>query len=132
MIYSTFLIKKRSLLRWTRSDIQCLSNHLGKCHGRHEIPDDPQLRFSDSFSFQAWIYPTTPEFGLQGLVTKWSSSDRSGYGIFVDENGSLAVCIGSENSKDTWVNSGRALRSETWYFVSVVYDSEKGEVRLYQ
>ena len=97
-----------------------------------EIPDDPQLRFSDSFSFQTWIYPTTPEFGLQGLVTKWSSSDGSGYGIFVDEKGSLAVCIGNGNSKDTWVSSGKTLRSRTWYFVSVVYDSEKGEVRLYQ
>ena len=74
------------------------------------VPDHPQLRLSGSFTFQAWIYPTTPQKGLQGIVTKWSSSEGVGYGVFVDEGGSLALCVGDGRGHVEWVSTDRALR----------------------
>ena len=43
------------------------------------VPDNPALRLSASFTLQAWIYPTTPAKGVQGLITKWTSTTQRGY-----------------------------------------------------
>ena len=34
------------------------------------VPDSPALRLSGSFTLQAWVYPTTPEKGVQEILTK--------------------------------------------------------------
>ena len=53
--------------------------------GRHQnlaagsyvlVEDHPSLRLSGSFTLQAWIAPTTPGKGVQGIVTKYSAEDR--------------------------------------------------------
>ena len=56
------------------------------------MPHHPLLNCSDGFTLRAWIYPTTPQKGLQGLLTKLSG--QSGYGLFIDEDGSLALWVG--------------------------------------
>ena len=35
------------------------------------VGDGPSLRCTRSFTIQAWIFPTTPGKGVQGLVAKW-------------------------------------------------------------
>src|SRR4029453_1971693 len=35
------------------------------------VADNPALRLRGSFTIQAWILPTTPQKGPQGIVTKW-------------------------------------------------------------
>ena len=37
------------------------------------VPDSPALRLTGSFTLQAWIYPTTPKKGVQGILTKWGA-----------------------------------------------------------
>ena len=54
-------------------------------------PHQPSLYCRDGFTLQAWIYHTTPQEGLQGLLAKFSSHDQSGYGLFVEEDGSLTL-----------------------------------------
>ena len=63
------------------------------------VPDHPSLRLTGSFSFTAWIAPTsqrgaTPDsfVGIEGVLTKWAGA-RGGYGIFIDEEGRLALWI---------------------------------------
>ena len=60
------------------------------------VPDAPALRLDGSFTITAWIAPTTPgvSFGAraaQGIVTKWSAGAAGGYGVFIDEEGRLAL-----------------------------------------
>ena len=97
-----------------------------------EVPDSPTLRLRDSFTIQAWVYPTTPEKGIQGLVTKWSASDGAGYGLFIDDGGQLALWVGDSKGKTGRVSTGQPFRKSTWYFVAGSYDSESGKAILYQ
>ena len=54
------------------------------------VPDNPLIRNPKSVCIQAWIWPTTPDKGLQGIVTKWSGAESRGYGLFIDEEGCLS------------------------------------------
>ena len=38
------------------------------------IPAHPALNALTSFTLTAWIYPTTPANGLQGLITRWTDA----------------------------------------------------------
>lgn len=96
------------------------------------VPDSPLLRPSSSFTLQAWIYPTTVDRGVQGLLTKWSAADGAGYALVIDENGGLALWIGNEPGQVERVSAGKSLQSEAWYFVAAVYDADSGQVRLTQ
>lgn len=101
--------------------------------GSHVIvPDDSRLRVNSGFTLQAWIYPTTPQKGVQGIVTKWDSSGNTGYGLFVDEDGSLALWLGDGNGKVERFSAGVKLRPSKWYFVAGVYDSEHNKLVLQQ
>ena len=132
----------------------------GEYPGRHQeipvgsyviVPDNPALHMAGSFTLQAWIAPTTPQRGVQGILTKWSGPDQLGYGLFIDEDGSLALWLGDENGNVEKVRSGRALRpwvpsipgaypssprpqmvNSAWYFVAATYEAASGKVALYQ
>ena len=45
------------------------------------VPDDPRLHVS-SFTLQAFIFPTTPDNGVQALLTKWGSAAERGLRAF--------------------------------------------------
>ena len=113
----------------------------GKYRGREQslsygsyvtVPDSPRLREVGSFTLQAWIYPTTPEKGVQGLLTKWSTDDEGGYGLFVGEDGSVALWIGDRSGVVERVGTGKSLVARQWYFVAGAYDSQAGRVWVYQ
>ena len=110
------------------------------------IPDDAALRLLQSFTLQAWIYPTTPDKGVQGIITRWSD-DGGGYALILAEDGSLGLWLGGDG-KEMKVSTGRTmpvylraekayplgdpLHSSHWYFVAATFDADTGEVRLYQ
>jgi N,N-dimethylformamidase len=134
------------------------------------VPDDSRLKPSGSFSITAWIAPTTIPGSpynrvalqrtpvgtprLQGLVTKWSAADARGYGLFIDEQGSLALRLGSRSGVET-VSTGVKLRpwapaqggpemyfnrnprpqhvnNSGWYFVAATYDARTRSVTVTQ
>ncbi len=87
------------------------------------VPDMPQ---PESFTIQAWIYPTTPTNGkLQGIVTKWTN--ETGYALVIGENGDLNFWLGSQR-----ITTDKPLRTREWYFVAASYDAVSGFARLYQ
>ena len=96
------------------------------------VPDDPRLRPTHGLSLQAWIYPTTPEKGAQGILTKWSPESRTGYGLLLDERGELALWLGGKHGEFECVTSGERLRASAWYFVAGAFDSRAGRVVLVQ
>jgi N,N-dimethylformamidase len=42
------------------------------------VPDTPALRLASSLTIQAWIFPTLPGQGIQGLLTKWNADAAAG------------------------------------------------------
>ncbi|MFF0577677.1 N,N-dimethylformamidase beta subunit family domain-containing protein [Streptosporangium saharense] len=133
------------------------------------VPDDAALRPEGSFTITAWIAPTTvPGSELnpiayrrtpvgtgaaQGVVTKWSEKDQTGYGMFVDRDGGLGLRLTDRSGRAHTVSTGVRLKpwapalrgvepggvvrpqhvnSSGWYFAAVSYDAGTGKVRLYQ
>ena len=118
------------------------------------VPDHPSLRLTGSFSFTAWIAPTsqrgsTPDsfVGVEGVLTKWAGV-RGGYGIFLDEEGRLALWISDASGKTEKLASRQPLRpwvpaipgmnnrpqgvTTAWYFVAVTFDAGSGKVEIHQ
>ena len=94
------------------------------------VPDSPLFECPDGFTIQAWVRATTPQKGVQGVVTRWSGSD--GYGLFIDGDGGLTLWVGDGDGKVEKVSTGRAMRAPDWYFVAGSYDRATGQVRLHQ
>ncbi|MEA2626725.1 MAG: hypothetical protein QOD06_2770 [Candidatus Binatota bacterium] len=86
----------------------------------------------DSFTLQAMIWPTTPEKGLQGILTRWSGPRQAGFGLFVDEQGCLALRIGDGQGGVETLSSGKPLVGRCWYLASASFDAESGEARVRQ
>jgi N,N-dimethylformamidase len=118
------------------------------------VPDHPSLRLTGSFSFTAWIAPTSQRgstadsfVGVEGVLTKWAGP-RGGYGIFIDEEGRLALWISDASGKTEKLASGQPLRpwvpaipgmnnrpqgvTTAWYFVAVTFDAGSGRVEIHQ
>ncbi len=95
------------------------------------VPQDDRLNVQ-SFTLQAYIFPTTPEKGRQGLLTKWNEAKKTGYGLFIDDKGCLSVMIGGANGQATVLSSGKKLMTKVWYLVAASFDAATGKVILYQ
>jgi N,N-dimethylformamidase len=114
------------------------------------VPDHPALRLAGGFTLAAWIYPTTPHKGTQGLLAKWSPAARTGYAMVIEEDGSLGLWLGGGGRVER-VRSARSftpialrageppavvgrepLHTSRWYFVAATFDGASGKVTLYQ
>lgn len=103
-----------------------------RCGSYVTVDDDARLRCDSGLTIAAWIYPTTPEKGVQGIVTKWCASDQCGYGLFVDDSGCLMFCVGVGEGRVERVHASAALRRGEWYFVVGSYDAATGAMSLWQ
>ena len=92
------------------------------------VPDAPLLGLHDGFTLHAWIYPTTPQKGVQGILTKWSEAE-GGYGLVLDEGGVLAVWLTDPAGHTEQVRINTPLRSVDWYFVAATFDAHSGQDR---
>lgn len=122
------------------------------------VPDNSALRLTGSFTIAAWIAPTRHDpqapggsapNGDQGIVTKWSERDRSGYGLFIEDDGRLALWLGDKGGRIEKVRSSIPLRpwvpsipgaagarpqhvTTAWYFVAASYEASSGRAVVYQ
>ena len=93
------------------------------------VPHDHRMNV-ESFTLQAFIFPTTPDKGVQGVLTK--SEGKTGYGLFIDENANLALWIGDDKGNVEKITSGKPLLRKVWYLAAASYDAATGKVCLYQ
>ena len=96
------------------------------------VPNSPPLGVKRQLTLAAWIYPTTPLKGTQGLITKWSARERSGYGLFIDGNGEIAFCVGDGLGAVDKVSVGEPVSSGEWYFVAGAIDLDAGRMSVCQ
>ncbi len=96
------------------------------------VPSAPALERLGGFSLQAMVWPTTPAKGRQGLIAKWNPADRSGFALFIDETGCLAVRLGDGNGQTAEVNTGRPLPERSWSLVAASFDPASRKIRLHQ
>ena len=96
------------------------------------VPHSPLLQPSGSFTLQAWIYPTTARKGLQGIISKWSPDSNTGYGLFIDGEGHLALQVGDGAEKIDRVTTARPLLPGGWTRVTAVFEAPRGRITLYQ
>lgn len=109
--------------------------------GRHQeihagsyivIESNRTIEQIESCTVQAFVFPTTPKRGKQGLITKWCHSKQTGFALFVDKDGCTVFKIGDEGGNNCEVSTGTSLVSHEWYFVAGTYNSKSGILEVCQ
>ena len=102
------------------------------------VPHNRVLDLS-SFTLCAFIYPTTPvvdvegtEVGAQGILTKWLAEEETGYGLFINEKGEIALRVGRGVGRVEEFSTGQRLLRKVWYMVWASYNAQSGQVRVVQ
>ncbi len=119
-----------------------------------EVRDAPVLRLTDALTVHVWVCATTPVKGYagplpdgiseevaamflasagapepQGLVTRWDDARRTGWGLFLGEEGDVRFWVG-DGERVTEAATGVPLEAGRWYLVSAVL--RDGRVRVAQ
>ena len=97
-----------------------------------EIQNTALLEQLTSFSVDAFIWPTTPHKGEQGIITKWSPETETGFALMIDDQGSVALRIGAGSGSVETFPVGRALQARRWYRVGASVDAATGVVQVFQ
>ena len=89
----------RSIYREEEIDAPFNGEHPGQFQpidaGSYAVaPHSPILSSLESFTVQAWIWPTTPAKGEQGLITRWRDDRALGFALLIDDTGALAMRVG--------------------------------------
>ncbi len=102
------------------------------------VPDDVRLNLQ-SFTLCAYLFPTTPlvdtegvAVGAQAILSKWDARANTGYGLFINEDGELALRLGRGKGKVEEVSTGKPLFRKVWYRVGASFDAKTGEVVVWQ
>jgi N,N-dimethylformamidase len=107
---------------------------------RQEIPSGSCVVVADSeaaaglqdFTIQAYIWPTTPMKGRQGIIAKWSAQEKSGFALIIDERGHVALQIGNGTGKVDVYATGHLLKCRRWYRVGATFDAKHRRIRVFQ
>jgi len=96
------------------------------------VDSHPLLESAESTTFQAMIWPTTPDKGLQVIMAKWCEVDQSGIALVIGADGALAAMLGDGRGKAEIVSTGKRLLAREWYFAAVAFDAATRALSIYQ
>ena len=88
----------------------------------------PLIAAIESFTIQAFIWPTLPGVGRQAILGTWAENLGSGFGLMLDEKGALELRVGD----DCLGSGGAPLLPRKWHFVAASYDAASRSATLYQ
>ncbi len=97
-----------------------------------EVPDPARrINLAHGFTVYAFIWPTTPTKGRQGIITQWSETDGRGFALGIGSQGRLTLRLG-DGTAQAEVTHTCALVAKMWYFVAASFDPATHTVALYQ
>jgi len=100
--------------------------------GSHVVVDDRgRLHPGGAFALHAYVYPTTPAKGRQGLITRWSGPRKAGYALVLDAEGP-ALLLGDGKGRVAVVASGKPLLPSVWYSIAAGFDPAAGRAWVAQ
>ncbi|MBM3584264.1 MAG: LamG domain-containing protein [Alphaproteobacteria bacterium] len=85
-----------------------------------------------AFTLQAYVMPTTPARGWQGLIGWWSEPTECGFGLFIDDKAQVLVAIGDGKGEVDVLRAGKPLVAGLWYLIAATYDRDARALRLIQ
>jgi N,N-dimethylformamidase len=94
-----------------------------------KIPHAAALEAMQSFTIQAYIWPTLPGRGEQALISKWDAA--GGFALIINTQGSTEIEF-SDGVQGARVPSGAALLPRRWYRVGASYNAGTGEATVFQ
>ncbi len=102
------------------------------CGSYAVVPISLELDALDSFTVLAWIWPTTPHKGEQGLIARWQDDPALGFALLIDDTGALAMRVADGGGKVAEISTGEPLAMRRWYLVSGSYDALAGKLSVCQ
>lgn len=101
--------------------------------GSHVVIDDPDvlLNVGASITVHAFIMPTTPAKGVQGIVTRWNAERRIGWALLIDGQGRLALWLGDDAGHLVRVAAPPPLVANVWYSAAASYDGASGRTIMH-
>lgn len=77
------------------------------------------------FTVSAWIWPTLPGDGVQGLVSCWTPTVLAGFGLFLGADRRVEARVGGRV-----LRGQAALASREWVHVALTVDRDAGRIAL--
>jgi N,N-dimethylformamidase len=96
------------------------------------VDDAPAIAGLTSFTVQAWVFPTTPDKAVQGLISNWNDETSSGFALLIDDTGALAMRLGDGNGGVAEISTGKPLAVRRWHLVAAAYDAATRELSVSQ
>ncbi len=96
------------------------------------VPPSDTVTSLTGFTLAAMIWPTTPHKGSQAIMGTWCEETKAGFGLFLDENGAIALKAGDGSGAMETLSTGTALVGREWYAVSASLDGESGAIEVNQ
>ena len=98
--------------------------------GSHIVVDDPEglLNLGTTISLHAFIMPTTPAKGAQGIITRCARDYRRGWALLIDESSRLTFSAGDDTGHHIQATVPTPLMAGVWYSAGASYDGSTGRV----
>lgn len=112
----------------------------GRYEGRHQpiaigssaiVSGLPALADLPEFTILAAIWPTLPGGDRQTIFSEWDGETRCGFKLQIDAGGHLALKIGDGNGVSEILRTSKPVMERIWQLVTVVYDGQTREIRLF-
>lgn len=95
------------------------------------VEGGPAIRALESFTLQAYVWPTTPGRGAQALLGTWSEGSKRGFGLCLGSDGAPELRIG-DGAQVATLGTGVPLLTRRWYFVAASFDAATGTMTVLQ
>lgn len=90
-----------------------------------------------AFTIGVWIAPRSYDWGNEGkltaIVNRHDMEQKQGYLLGMSRHGSWSFQVGLDTGqwKEVWAPAGYELPKNTWSCIHAVFDSDRGELKLY-
>ena len=98
-----------------------------------EIDASEAFQNLESFTLQAFIWPTMPAKGRQAIIANWSDRLQTGACLSIAaDNSGVELVIGAGKRKVQSITTGKPLLAHEWYFIAASFDAKSKNITLVQ